>query len=781
MPHASEQGQKSGYDVIVVGNGAIGSSAAVELARRGASVALIGRAHRPYAASTAAGAMLGCFGEVTTTLVDNVYGQAKFDLDLKAREIWPEWLESISGGVSDGRDILTATGTTVLLNSVGTASIDTDNFNAIRATLEKHDEPYETVDPADVDWLDPDPNSRPLQALHIPGEHAVDSGRLLLRLGQTARDLGVTLVDSHAVSVISEGDRASGVLLEGGESITAGQVLLAGGVGTQDLIDSVPGLGDCIPRLVAGVGISALVSTQDGTQPESVIRTPNRAFACGLHIVPRGAGRVYVGATNIISPRPLADPVMGDLLFLLECSHRQTRRNLWSSPVTGFNVGNRPISLDGFPLLGETPLNGLWMMTGTYRDGLFLSPLLAKDFARRILGDEPELNLEHFTPERAPLQGTSREAIVETTVQHTLATGYEQHWNVPTGWQEFFDVGLKPIYTEYAQELDQDFTPQADLLAAARMEPQLAKWLRTYYDNCRAKFKKTGGAESFSALDQLNRATELLTMTRVPNPRADVLALAAHVLPENALDADTDATTVTPEDVQRFWALVGRRAEREPLEYLTGRVRLFDLELEVGAGVYVPQARTEAMVTEALARCDAERPRAVDLCTGSGAVALAVAALRPHAIVTGVDNSADALEWAERNGSGLRSRIDAEVEFVEGDVADSELLAGSDGTVDLVTAVPPSTPDRAVLVPELSMYQPAAAVRSGWDGLDAVRSVATTAARLLKEGGVLAIEHHDALADDVIGIVRAAGFDSVTSHTDLAGHPRFVIARRTAA
>ncbi|KUH39575.1 MULTISPECIES: FAD-dependent oxidoreductase [Streptomyces] len=779
MPHTPDPDQTSGHDVIVVGNGALGSSAAVELARRGASVALIGRTHRPYAASTAAGAMLGCFGEVTTALVDNEYGRLKFDLDLKAKDIWPEWLEGISGGASDGRDILTATGTTVLLNSVGTAGIDSGNFHAIRSMLEKHDEPYETVDPADVAWLDPDPNSRPLQALHIPSEHAVDSGRLLLRLERTARDLGVTLVDGHATSVISEGGRARGVVLENGERLLAGQVLLAGGVGTQDLVDSVPALGDCIPRLVAGYGVSALVTTQDGTQPDSVIRTPNRAFACGLHIVPRGAGRVYVGATNIVSPRPLADPVMRDILFLLECSHRQTRRNLWTSTVVGVNVGNRPISLDGFPLLGETPLSGLWMMTGTYRDGLFLSPLLAQEFGRRMSGETPRLDLDPFTPERPPLQGVSRRAIVDTTVEHTLATGYEQHWQVPTDWQEFFDVALKPAYDAWAEELDPEFTPQPDLLAASRTEPLLTKWLRAYYENCRARFPRTARRPR-SAGDLIDDAAGLLAAARVPKPRADALALAAHAMPGH--DQDGGADEPLPEkETEAFRSLVARRAEREPLEYLLGRVRFFDLELEVGEGAYIPRRRTEAMVTEALARCTAERPRVVDLCTGSGAVALAVGALRPGSTVTGVDNSAPALRWAERNRSGLASRVGSDVDFVEGDVTDERLLADLGGRVDLVTAVPPNVPDRVQLVPELSDHQPRAALRAGWDGLDTVRSVVTAAARLLTPGGVLAVEHHDALADAVADIVRSAGFESVTSHTDGDGHPRFLIARRASA
>ncbi|MFY1675595.1 FAD-dependent oxidoreductase [Streptomyces sp. WMMC905] len=779
MPHATGPGPASAYDVVVVGNGALGSSAAVELARHGASVALVGRAHRPYAASSAAGAMLGCFGEVTTALVDNPYGRLKFDLDLKAKELWPEWLESISGGLSDGRDILTATGTTVLLNSIGTAGIDSGNFEAIRSMLEEHDEPYETVDPADVPWLDPDPNSRPLQALHIPSEHAVDSGRLLLRLERTARDLGVTLVDAHAASLVSEGGTVGGVVLEDGRTLTAGQVLLAGGVGTQDLVDSVPGLGDCIPRLVAGYGVSAVVTTQDGTQPDSVIRTPNRAFACGLHIVPRGAGRVYVGATNIISPRPLADPVMRDVLFLLECSHRQTRRNLWSSTITDVNVGNRPVSLDGFPLLGETPLDGLWMMTGTYRDGLFLSPVLAKEFARRISGGQAVLDLDAFAPERAPLQGATRASVVDTTVEHTLATGYEQDWHVPTDWQEFFDVGLRPVYEAWAEELDPDFTPQPDLLAASRQEPLLAKWLRAYYDSSRTRFPAAREKQPKPVRELIDGAAALLAAARVPDPRADALALAAHALPGHGEDG---ADRPAPEkESEVFQTLVARRADREPLEYLVGRVRVLDLDLEVGEGVFIPRERTGTLVAEALARCTAERPRVVDLCTGSGAVALAVGARRPGADVTGVDNSAAALRWAERNRSGLGAQVASDVAFVEGDITDGTLLAGLDGRVDLVTAVPPNVPDRVQLVPELSVHQPRGAVYSGWDGLDAMRAVIATASRLLGPGGVLAVEHHDALADAVVELVREAGFVSVTTHADRHGHPRAVVAHRASS
>ncbi len=481
--NGNTHGTGTGFDVVIAGNGVLGLSLAWVLARRGQRVAVLGLPHRPWAGSAAAGAMLGCFGEVTTSLLATEHGRAKLELGIQAKDLWPQWLAELEDG-TEGADIKTAEGTTVVLNTIGTAEIDDANYNAIRAELTRYDEPFEDVEPSDLDWVDAEPISRPLKAFHIPGEHAVDAAALLERLESAAVRAGAVLVPEFAARVEYQGERVTGVVTASGRTIAADQVTLAAGARTQELLDSLP-VGPRIPRLVSGYGVSALVKSVDGTTPDSVIRTPNRSFACGLHVVPRGDGHVYLGATNVISVEPRDTAEMRDLVFLLQCAHRQVRRSLWNSDVTRVQVGNRPVSMDGFPLLGEGGMRGLWIMTGTYRDGLHLSPLLAQDFAARILGERPQADLDRFGPLRQPIKAGTRQEIVDLLIDHQMGIGYEQDWTIPVEWHQWIEMDLRPATLAWADELDPEFTPPAELLFASRFDPELVSLLRKYYATCR--------------------------------------------------------------------------------------------------------------------------------------------------------------------------------------------------------------------------------------------------------------------------------------------------------
>ncbi|MBB5804077.1 glycine/D-amino acid oxidase-like deaminating enzyme [Saccharothrix ecbatanensis] len=473
---------KKNFDVIIVGNGVLGLSLGLVLARRGQDVAVLGESHRPFAGTTASGAMLGTFGEVTTTLVGSDAGRHKLELGIKATGMWPEWLDGLGDGAAD--EILTADGTTVILNAIGMAEIDDTNFRAIRDELIRYDAPFEDVDPLDLEWVEAEPLSRPLRALHIPGEHAVDSAALMVRLQDAFVAAGGVLVEAEATKVDHTGDRVTGVTLTDGDHLTGGQVALAAGARTQALLDRLP-VGGHIPPLVSGYGVSVLMKTFDGTAPRSVIRTPNRSFACGLHLVPRGEGQVYIGATNVIStqPRDLAD--MRDMVFLMQCAHRQIRMNLWASPVQKVQVGNRPVSVDGFPLLGSGGMAGLWIMTGTYRDGLHMSPLVAREMTARILGEPTAEDFELFTPLRRPIQASSREQIVTTTFFEQFAIGPEQDWTLPVDWHYWIGMDLRPAIERWVEEIDPEITPPAELVFSSRLDPDLLKLLREYYARTR--------------------------------------------------------------------------------------------------------------------------------------------------------------------------------------------------------------------------------------------------------------------------------------------------------
>jgi glycine/D-amino acid oxidase-like deaminating enzyme len=477
---------KHTYDIVVVGNGVLGLSLALSLARRRMRVALVGAPQRPWAATTAAGAMLGCFGEVTAPMLKSEYGKTKLELGHRAGRMWNDWLAGLIDEAPDISKLRVATGTVVMLNSIGSPTVDDANFAAIQTAMELYKEPYESIEPSDVEWLDPFPTARPLRALFIPNEHAVHTPLLLERLERAFLRAGGVMVPELAVSLEQAGDRIDAVALASGDRLAAPHVILASGARSQVLLDTLPRVAARIPRLCSGMGVSVLLRGEALPTPRSVIRTTNRAFACGLHMVPRGPGEIYVGATNIIVPEAADTPVVRDFMFLLECATRQLRKDLWEVGAPTIQVGNRPVALDGFPLIGSTDLEGLWLVTGTYRDGLHLSPLIAAEMTRRILGEPSEVSLDRFRPVRRPIQAMTRDEIIETAIEHMLATGHEANWQLGNPWLRFIDKSFRTAYVKFADELDPEYTPPPEIFAMARVTPKLAEMLRGFYAASRA-------------------------------------------------------------------------------------------------------------------------------------------------------------------------------------------------------------------------------------------------------------------------------------------------------
>lgn len=257
----------------------------------------------------------------------------------------------------------------------------------------------------------------------------------------------------------------------------------------------------------------------------------------------------------------------------------------------------------------------------------------------------------------------------------------------------------------------------------------------------------------------------------VASPRHDAEALLAHVLavPRSRLAL---VDTVPGPDRARYDALVARRAGREPLQHLTGTAGFRRVSLEVGPGVFVPRPETEVLVDWVLTRlADLADPVVVDLGTGSGAIARALADEAPHARVHAVEVDPAALAWAARNLAGTG------VDLREGDLGDAcEDLRGE---VDVVVSNPPYVPLEAweSVAPEARDHDPHLALFSGSDGLDAWRVLSDRAAVLLRPGGWLAGEHADVQGEQVPALLAATGhWSQVSDHRDLTGRPRFTTA-----
>jgi release factor glutamine methyltransferase len=276
-------------------------------------------------------------------------------------------------------------------------------------------------------------------------------------------------------------------------------------------------------------------------------------------------------------------------------------------------------------------------------------------------------------------------------------------------------------------------------------------------------------------------AERVLAAAGVDSPRVDAELLAAHVVgvPRGRL---LMVPLVDEAVLEHYRALVDRRATREPLQHLLGSAVLGPVTVAVGPGVFTPRPETELLLEWGLkAVADIPSPLVVDLCTGSGALALAVAAARPDATVHAVEADPGALSWAARNVADHAAAGGTPVALHAADVRWPDLLPELETRVDLVLCNPPYVPDGTPVPPEVASFDPPGAVFGGPDGLEIIRAVVTASAALLRHGGRLAIEHDDTHADAVPALLRRRRvLTDVEEHHDLAGKPRFATARRTA-
>lgn len=286
------------------------------------------------------------------------------------------------------------------------------------------------------------------------------------------------------------------------------------------------------------------------------------------------------------------------------------------------------------------------------------------------------------------------------------------------------------------------------------------------------------GMSDTSLAAVVRTAAHRLADVGVPDPLVDAELLAGHVLGRRR--GEVQAAIVRGDDVDDETAaalevLITRRAAREPLQHITGTAPFRHLELAVGPGVFVPRPETETVVQyaiDALMNSAEPAPIGVDLGTGSGAIALAMATEVPHARVFAAELSEAAHAWASRNVAGVEN-----LTLILSDLG--EAFPELDGTASVVISNPPYVPDAAIpRDPEVRLFDPAMALYGGEDGLDVVRTLSSRALRLLRPGGLLVIEHGELQGASIREILTADGWRAAATQRDLTLRDRTTTALR---
>lgn len=469
-------------DVLVVGAGVVGRSLAFALAAAEPSVRVVLAGDTggvTPAASGAAGAMLSALGEVTDLGARTRHGRLRTELAIEAAGRWPSWREQIRACASaaapqhDGY----GTGTFMILNAVSSA-LDDASFAAVARTAGEYGLPCQETAPADIPGYRPLDNDRALRAWYLPEEGFLDARAWLATLDaalasqpNTTRTPAGTLTAARGGYLL---DTPAGVF-------TAPRAVVAAGAWTTPILEALDPELPVVPVLAAAG--TALTVTGPEALP-AVIRTPNRAYACGLHTVPQADGTLYLGASAHPCLTPTAVPTAGALRFLLDAALSQLDHRLAAAGITHTHHGNRPLTLDGHPVIGPTLREGLWVASGTHRDGLHASPLIAATLADALLAPTTTTGplpgpLAEFAPCRELIADlTVKEAAAEATAHHAaLAAEARMRPPLTGAWPQALADGYAGLLDRAYANMPDGYIPPPDLapLAYESTGPALAE------------------------------------------------------------------------------------------------------------------------------------------------------------------------------------------------------------------------------------------------------------------------------------------------------------------
>ncbi|MBA1322224.1 glycine/D-amino acid oxidase-like deaminating enzyme [Pseudomonas sp. BIGb0278] len=381
---------------LIIGNGMVGLAIAAGLSRSvpADQIQVIGPADRTNSASMAAAAMLNSFAELEPGALDQPRDRLKFELSQASARLWGNFVEEFDIPAAHYRL------GTVLVNNNASNAFEDAAFDAIAGYLDEFAEPFERIEPNMEPAYMPGSSYRSRQALFLPREGVVNPDGVIHALQASLVKRGVRFIDGTVQALDKVGGCTRGVTLADGRVLAGERVVLANGSMATRLWQEQ----DCI-RVINGVG-ATVVLKNPGIKGRYVLRTPNRGGACGIYHAPYQDDLFVVGATNLVTTVDEQYPRAEAVAALINGAINQVNQMHRASGLVRYNFGYRPVSLDGYPVLGQLNDN-TFIATGTRRDGYHFAPWLADNFAALLL-DKPitgqaRAYFEHARPQRSAL------------------------------------------------------------------------------------------------------------------------------------------------------------------------------------------------------------------------------------------------------------------------------------------------------------------------------------------------------------------------------------------
>jgi len=385
--------QKNTHPITVIGTGITGLAIAAELLSQNQSVCLIGPRTFDGAASPAAGAMVDTFGEIA----DMKHPLERFQLEARlwAQRHYGEWLEHIME--RSGKQIFHVPGMFIVGNSGG--DHDIEKLALMRSEMTSYQVAYEDVSPKAVPGLKSNVQYRAFDAIYMPTAMTVDTADLLSALQQLVMQDSRCEWIEETVKTVERTGKNWQVTSQSGKVVEAAELIVAAGAFSHTVLGDDLWQEAGLPPLYFGRGASCIATP---TEPiPHAIRTPNRALACGIHIVPRAHGKLYLGATNLFGTdhrRATQGATVGELHTLLGVITTQLNTTLRNVSVEHMRWGLRPVTAYDHPIAGKTALDGLSIVTGAHRTGIHMAPYLSKLIVSEILGAAAITENNHFSP-----------------------------------------------------------------------------------------------------------------------------------------------------------------------------------------------------------------------------------------------------------------------------------------------------------------------------------------------------------------------------------------------